>query len=32
MFSVVQGHGKLIFTGPVELVGLGWGLESKFLR
>ena len=24
-----QGHRKLIFIGPVELVGLGWGFEKQ---
>jgi len=27
-----QGRRKLIFTGPVELVGLGWGFEKQVLR
>jgi len=27
-----QGHRKLIFTGPVELVGFGWGVEKQVLK
>jgi len=31
MLSRTQGHKKLIFTGLVELVGLGWGAEKQVL-
>ena len=27
-----QGRRKLIFTGPVELVGLGWGFEKQVFK
>ena len=28
----IQGRRKLIFTGPAELVGLGWGFEKQVFK
>ena len=30
--QTLQGHRKLIFTGLVELVGLGWGVEKQVFK
>ena len=32
MLGLFQGRRKLIFTGPAELVGLGWGFEKQVFK